>query len=276
MGLIHRVLFAFVSGFSELLMVSADAHQMLYITVTGCDHPGAAFVLAIHLGLLGALWVCCRTRVKELRYERRLALSIRRRRTRYPDPSALMDMRIINTAAVPVLLGLLFKNLLPEGLKTAGWIALFLLLNSVVLYIPRLFSSGNKDSLSYTMFDGLLMGLFAALGIFPGISPLACLFSIGLLRGAEKKYSLELSLLILLPSTLGLIAVDAYGIAISGVALTALGFLGCVLGCVASFTGAYCAIRLLRYFCDRINTTCVAYYCGGLAVVQFLIYILIP
>ena len=276
MELLHWLVVSLISGFSEFMMVSGEAHQILYITTAGIDQPDRVILLAIHLGWLGALWLSCRKRLRELRYERRIAVSTRRRRTRYPDPSALMDMRIINSAAVPVLIGLLLVGFLPSWTTKTGWIVLFLFVNSIVLVMPRLFSSGNKDSLSYTMLDGLLMGLAAILGLFPGISRLACLFSVGLLRGAQKRYSLELSLLISIPVSLGLICTDVFMILRAGLGLDGIGFLSCVLACLASFTGAYLAIRLLRYFCDRINTTCFAYYSCGLAVFQFLLYLIIP
>ena len=276
MELLQKMILALVSGFSEFMMVSGDAHQAIYTVITGSTQPDQLFMLAIHLGWLVAVWLSCRNHLKELRYERRLAASTRRRRSRYPDPSAIMDMRIINTAAVPVLVGLIFGGVLPESIASPGWLSLFLLINGIVLFLPRLFNSGNKDSLSYTMFDGLLMGLLAVLGMLPGISRLACLFSVGLLRGAQRKYALELSLLISVPITLGLIGLDGYMIALAGISLTGPVFLCFVLGCLASFAGAYLAIRLLRYFCDRVNSTCFAYYSMGLAVFQLLLYLMIP
>ena len=276
MELLHKLFFAFLSGFSEFVMVSGDAHQALYMRVTGIDKPDDLVVMAIHLGLLGALWLSCKKRVRELMYAHKLASSTRRRKTRTPDPSAIMDARIINTASIPAVIGLLLKNLLPADIANPGWISLFLLINCIVLYIPRLFGTGNKDSLSYTMFDGFLMGLLAVAGILPGISRLACLFCVGLLRGAERKYSLELSLLIMFPITIGLVAMDVYSVLLSGVALTGYGFLGCILGFLGSFAGSFLAMRLIRHFSDRINTASFACYSGGFAIFQFLVYILIP
>lgn len=276
LDLLHKLFLSLISGFSEFLCISGSAHQFLYTKITGIDHPDSVWVLAIHCGWLGALLVSCGRRLKELRYERRLTTASKRRRSKHPDPSAVMDMRIINTAAVPVLMGVLFSGYIPEWTAKLGWISLFLLFNAVILFLPSLFSSGNKDSLSYTMLDGFLMGLSAVLGMLPGISRLGCMYSVGRLRGADKKYSLELSLLSLIPVTLGMLCTDIYAVVLEGVGMTGFLFFGCIISAIASFAGAYLAIRLLRYLCDRTNAMGFAYYSCGLAVFQFLLYLMIP
>ena len=276
LDLLHQLIFSFISGLSEFLFVSGSAHQFLYMTITGIDQPGSLIALTVHLGWFAALLVNCGAKLKELRYERRLAMVTQRRRTRHPNPGALMDMRIINTAAVPILLSLLFAGYLPEWSNKQGVIALFLFINGVLLFLPSLFRSGNKDSLSYTMLDGLLMGLSAVLGILPGISRLGCMFGVGCLRGADKKYSLELSLLTLVPVTLGLLCLDIYTLVSLGTGLNGIRFIGCVLSFLGSFAGAYLSVSLLHYICDRTNTNGFAYYSCGLAVFQFLLYLIIP
>lgn len=275
LNLLFKLVFSVISGFSEFLFVSGSAHQFLLTMITGSDQPDSALVIAIHLGWLGALLVSLRGRIKELRYERRMATVNKRRRTRHLNPSALMDTRIINTAAVPVLIGLLFGGYLPDWTARVGWISLFLLINAVILFLPSFFASGNKDSLSYTMLDGLLMGLAAVFGMLPGISRIGCMFSVGLLRGADKKYALDLSLLISVPVTLGLLFMDVYAAVSTGAGLNGAQLVGFVLSSMASFAGAYFSIRLLRYIFDRTNSMGFAYYSCGLAVFQFLLYLIV-
>lgn len=275
MNLLFKLVLSVISGFSEFLFISGSAHQFVLTMITGNDQPDSALVLAIHLGWLGALLVSLRGRIKELRHERRSATVSKRRRTRHPNPSALMDMRIINTAAVPVLIGLLFVGYLPDWTAKVGWISLFLLINAVILFLPSLFSSGNKDSLSYTMLDGLLMGLASVFGVLPGISRIGCMFSVGLLRGADKKYALDLSLLISVPVTVGLLFWDVYATVLTGVGLDGLQFIGFMISSLASFGGACLSIRFLRYICDRTNAIGFAYYSCGLAIFQFLLYLIV-
>ena len=274
--LLIKLFLSLISGFSEFLFISGSAHQLLFTTIMGCDEPDNALMLSIHIGWLVALLVCVGKQLKQLRYERRVAAVTQRRRTRHLNPSALMDTRFINTAAIPVLIGLLFGGYIPQWTEKPGWISLFLLINGGILFLPSLFSSGNKDSLSCTMLDALLMGLSAVLGMLPGISRLGCIFSVGLLRGADKKYALDLGLLILVPVTLGLICMDVFAIVMAGAALTGLQFFGCVLATLGSFAGAYLGLRLLCYICDRTHAIGFAYYSWGLAVFQFLLYLMVP
>lgn len=274
--LLNKVLFSLISGFSEFIFVSVPAHQLLYTTVTGTDQTDSVLFLAIHIGCLAALLLCCGKRLKRLRYERRLATSVRRRKTRHPDPAALMDMRIVNTAVVPVLLSLLISQYASRWITSPVWIALLLVVNGMILFLPSLLSSGNKDGRSFTMLDGLLMGLGGILGTLPGISRLGCMFSVGLLRGAEKSYSLDLSLLISIPVTVGLLCFDVYAVAMAGFSPTGYQMLGYILSALASFLGAYLSVLLVRYICNRANAAGFAYYSCGLAVFLFLLYLIIP
>ena len=106
--LLHKMFFAFISGFSELIFASPSAHQLLYGTLTGYDFEDHFLSFGIHLGCLIALLVNCKKRIKHLRNEKRLARPGARRRGRQPDVALLMDVRILNTAIVPLICGFFF------------------------------------------------------------------------------------------------------------------------------------------------------------------------
>ena len=136
--LIHKALFALISGFSEMVFASPAAHQLLYRTFTGYELADPLASFGIHLGCLIALLVNCQKKIKQLRYEKRLGRSGRRSRGRQSDLSSLLDIRILNTAVVPLLLAYLFYR------RTSGWIstplmALLLFVNGAILFLPCLF-----------------------------------------------------------------------------------------------------------------------------------------
>lgn len=273
---LNKLILSLISGFSELIFVSSSAHQLLYRTVSGFDLTEPALFLAIHLGILAALMMNCQKYIKRLRYEKRLQRPTKRRRGRQPDPSAIMNIRILNAAVIPLALGFLAYPKISQWAYSPLLTAVFLLLNGIVLFIPRLLHMGNKNALSFTQFDGFLMGLCGILGMIPGLSRIGCMYTVAVARGADKDYALELSTLLSIPALCALIGFDLYGCSRGDAAVAGLQLLVCILAAALSFGGAYFAFHLIRYVVNRSETTGFAYYSWGLAVFLFLLYLIIP
>lgn len=273
--LLHKAIFALISGFSELIFASTTAHQLLYRTVTGYDLADSALSLGIHLGCLTALLMNCNHRIKHLRDEKRLDRPGKRRRSRQPEVASLMDVRILNTAVVPLLLGFLFYGKAAEWIASPFRMAMVLLVNGVVLFLPRLLPSGNKNGRSFTQLDGLLMGLGGAIGVLPGFSRIGCSYSIGVSRGAGKSYALELSLLLNIPALAAMLCLDIYGCTVADQPMSGLLLLGALVAALTAFAGAYMAARFIRYICSRSSEVGFAYYSWGFAMFLLLIYLFV-
>lgn len=273
---LHKLILSLISGFSELMFVSGSAHQHLYRTVTGYDREEPGLLLAIHLGVLVALLMSCQKQIKRMRYEKRLLSSAKRRRGRQPDPASIMNIRILNTAVIPVLLGFLLYPKVSVWLSATHWIAIFLIINGMVLFLPRLLRTGNKDGLSFTQLDGMLIGFGGALGMVPGFSRMGAMYSIAISRGAQTNYALDLSTLLCIPAICAMIGFDLYACSASDVSVSGWMLLAYLLSAAAAFAGAWFAVRLTRYLSSHTDTTGFAYYSWGLAVFLFLLYLIIP
>ena len=273
--LLHKALYALISGVSELFFVSEKAHQLLYRTVTGREFGDSLLSLGIHLGCLIALWMNCNKRIRHLRSEKRLARPVKRRRTRQPDAVALMDIRILNTAVIPLLLGFFFLRNASSWINSPLRVALMLVINGAVLILPRLLPSGNKNGRSFSRLDCILMGLVGALGAIPGFSRMGCTYSVSTARGAGKSYALELSILLSIPALAAMLCFDIYGCFAASSAMTGMQMLGALVGAVTAFVGARMALNLIRFACNRSNTVAFAYYSWGFAMFLFLIYLFV-
>ena len=269
--LLHKALFALISGFSELIFASPAAHQMLYRTVTGYEFSDSLLLLGIHLGCFIALVIACQKRIKQLRNEKRLERPGKRRRGRQPDIGSLMDIRILNTAVVPLLLGFLLYRNAAQWISDPFPMALVLLVNGAVLFLPRLLSAGNKNGRSFTQLDGLLMGLAGALSIIPGFSRVGCMYSAGTARGAEKGYALDLTILLSIPFVGAMLCFDIYGCFIAAGTLTGMQLLGGIVAAFAAYAGTRLAYTVISLVCSRSSTVGFAYYSCGLAIFMLLI-----
>ena len=143
--LLHKLIYALISGFTEFLGVSAPPHQMVYELMTGFEQTDVMLTLSIRVGALTAVFLSCRARIKRLMHEQRLAGLSRRRRNRQPDPAALLDIRLLKTVTIPLLISVLFYKRAGEWINGVLPLSLTLVLNGVLLFIPRLMSQGNKD-----------------------------------------------------------------------------------------------------------------------------------
>ena len=272
--MLNKALFAWISGFSELFFVSPAAHQLLYRTLTGYDAVDCMISLGIHLGCLIALLFGCQKRIKQLQTEKRLASRAKRRRSRQPDIAALMDIRIIYTASITIILGFLLYPKAQSLNIGLFWMSVALAVNGMVLFLPRLLSTGNKNGRSFTPLDGTLMGIVGFLGMIPGFSRIGCVYSAGTARGAGKSYALDLGFLLSIPAIVALLCFDVYTCLVSG-GFTGIRFLGFLIATLMSFVGAYIAIILMRLICSRTTTVGFAYYSWGLAIFVLLIYLFV-
>ena len=275
LDILNKVLFAWISGFSELFFVSPAAHQLLYRTLTGYDTIDCAISLGIHLGCFIALLVGCQKRIHQLQNERRLASRAKRKRSRQPDVAALMDIRIVNSASVTILLGFLLYPKISSLNVGLFLMSVALAVNGMVLFLPRLLSSGNKNGRSFTQMDGVLMGIVGFLGMIPGFSRIGCMHAAGTARGAGKSYALDLSFLLSIPAIGALLCLDAYRCFFSGGGFTGIQLLGVLIVTLMSFVGAYMAIIIMRLICSRTTTVGFAYYSWGLAIFVLLLYLFV-
>lgn len=271
---LHRLLYALLSGITEFLPVSASAHQDLYRRLFGFDASDPLLTFAIRLGALLAAVVGCSAQLRRLYRQQRLEKKSNRRR-RYVDTNALLDLRFLRTAAIPVLISVLFYKRAGEWIDTLPWLSLTLLLGGIVLFIPRLTSQGNKDGRSASRLDSVAVGLGGALAAIPGFSRIGGIVSLGSVRGMDRGYALETALLLSIPALLGLLLLDLYGVIAAKTVLSAGTLLWAALPAALSFLGGYLSLTLLRHATAKAGFSGCSYYSWGMALLAFALYLTI-
>ena len=204
----------------------------------------------------------------------RLVRIPKNRRKRPLDTEALMDFSLLKTTLIPIVLGFVLYHQFAPKLDTLVWVAALLMINGVILYIPQFLPGSNRDAANLSRVDGLLMGLGSALSILPGISCVGTAVSIASVRGADKHFSLNTALLLTIPVTVGLIAMDI--LAIVEVGLAGIGFtlvLKSLVSAIAAFFGVYFGIRILRMLVENIGFYVFAAYCWGIGLFTFIFYL---
>ena len=227
----------FVSGFADVLPVSSQAHRAIILKIFGATGEPLLLRLAIHLAVLGTMYYCCSNHIRRLYRQIMLNRVPKKRRKRPVEPKVIAEFKVLRVMIIPVVLSWFLYG------KTAAWgmrlnlIALFLLLNGVILYIPRLMPTGNKDGLSMSMLDSLLMGMGESLAVLPGVSPVAGAVSVASVCGAERQFALGVTYLAHIVMTIGLVFLDVIAIANGNVVFSGPVLMCCLVAAAAAAAG---------------------------------------
>jgi undecaprenyl-diphosphatase len=274
-NIVYYILYGFLAGLGELLPVSSTAHGYLIQLMSQFDTFAPALLLSVHFACFMAVCVYNRRRIGHIRRELKIASLPANKRKRQPDMVAVLDAKVILTALIPLLIGVGLSSLAFRKLGTLPAISLLLLIGGVVLYIPQYLPGANKDSRSLSRKDALMLGISGAVGVIPGISRIGTMISVGLMKGCDRGYILDIALLASLPVLLGLMIVDCVAIAMAPAAIGLMMLLYCLLAAAAAFGGAWLAMVIMRFLSVKSNFYGFAYYNWGLALFSFLVYLMI-
>ncbi len=274
LGWLESLLYGLISGFAEFLPVSADAHRALYLKLSG-GSDDSLMRLMVHAGALLALLISCAPHMSKLNRERRIAAMSPKRRRREPDEKRLMDIRLLKSAGWVLILGFC-AMFFTKGVQGSMWIlAITMMVNGIFLYYPRLLPSANKDGQTLRRSDQVMMGLGAGLGFIPGFSRVGLMTSFGQMRGAQRRYALDMALLLSIPALAALMIFDIIGLFSALGTLGMTGILKCMLAGLASFGSAWTGIITVRFLSVRTGFYGFAYFCWGTALFSFILYLTI-
>lgn len=274
--ILYYIVYGLIGGFAEILPVSEAAHGYLLSFMTAYDIRQPLMLLMIHLAGLLALLIHFRHRIGHIRRELRLASMPPRKRKRQPDIIAVLDSRMIFTACIPMVICLLFSRSAYSALGNLPMLALMLVFSGLILYIPQFLRSANRDARHLSRKDSMILGLCAGISAIPGISRMGTVLSAGLMRGCDRKYILDMALLLSIPALVVLILVDLIGMLMAGVAgITGLVLLYCALAGAAAFGSAWIAILIMRFLSVNAGYSAFAYYSWGLGLFSFILYLVV-
>lgn len=273
---LEGILYGLFAGLADILPVSAQAHRMLLMTLFGEKAESPILRLFIHIATFAALYYTCQNHILRINRARKLAKIPKRRRKRPLDFSALMDYGMLKTMIIPLIFGFIFYDKLSSLVGMLSVLSVTLLLNGLILFIPQFLPGSNKDSRSMSPLDSILMGLGAVASLIPGISCIGTVCSIAVVRGADKKFALNITLLLNMVVTAGLIVMDVISI-IAGNAEAFSFVMLCksILAAAAAFGGTYLAVVLMRKIASGAHFGVFALYSWGLALFSFILFLTI-
>ena len=230
--------------------------------------------LLVHIAILLALLTACRNMIRSLQRDQEMAAKAGRIGKRRRSFRGLLDIRLVKTAAVPMLIGLLLLFVTRSLANNLVTISVFLIINGIILFVPDRMTTGNKDARSMTKLDSILMGLSGAMSVFPGISRIGTTSSMAVARGADRHQALNWALLLSIPALAVIIGFDVLSLFSQGAGVGLWqNFFGYILSAAAAFAGGYAGISLVRALTARGNLSGFAYYSWGAGLFLFILYL---
>ena len=269
------ILFGLVSGVTEIIPVSSQAHRILMLKLFGMSAEPELLQFMIDLGITAALYYGCQNHIIRIIRAKRLSRVPKRHRKRPLDVTSLMDLSLIKTMIIPVILSFFLYNKAQTLGNSMLYIAVFMLLNGIIMYIPQFFLSGNRDSRTMSRVHGLLMGLGGAISVVPGFSSVGCAMSVGSFCAVDKEYGLNMVLLMNMFICAGRVVFDVLELMAVGMGGIGFGgFLVYLLSGIIAFIGAAIGIKLIKALINEISFVVFSMYCWGISLFTFIMNLL--
>lgn len=271
-GWLESLLFGIITGFAEVLPVSVQSHSRILMKFMGRGNPSALMSLFIHLGVLAAIYLSCQTHILKMLRAKKMSRIPKRKRKRPLDTRSLMDLKLLSTMLIPVVLMLLIHRNVETISSNMIIMATLLFLNGLILYIPQFLPSGNKDCRTLSRVEGLLMGIGGAMFAVPGLSGTGAALSVASVTGIDRKYSLDMVLLMNMGILAGKSIHDLLDLVSNGPGNLSLMVMFSYIACaVAAFIAAFLAIKVLRSLAEGKGFAFFAYYSWGMALFTFVL-----
>jgi len=274
MNTLEALILGIVQGITEFLPVSSSGHLVLLQKIFGINEPALVFDTAVHGGTLIAVLVVLRQDIWNIL-----------RRIFQP-----LTLYIIIATIPAVIAALLFKDRIEAAFTSGAFLGFAFLATSALLFFseklhrfsqkpggyPARLEAATPGKFQDEMkwIDALVIGLFQAVAIIPGISRSGATISAGLYRRLNRDFAARFSFLLSIPTILGALVLQGKdlvkaGAAEAGAASAAslgIGPIPLAAGVLSACIVAFFSIRLTLKIVRERSLLGFALYTGILGI----------
>lgn len=253
MTALQALLYGILQGIAEFLPISSSGHLVVMQAVFGINQPMLVFDVILHVGSLFAIAIIFWQDILEL----------------LKNPLS-KPARLLVVGTLPAIIaGLFFRNFI-EGLRTGIWLAVAFTVTGVLLILADSIRSASKADITYK--DALIIGVFQAFALPPGISRSGATITGGLACGIKREAAARFSFMLALIAIAGAGLLEAIGLARGGNGLNDISAYLILIGLISSFTVGYASIKLLLKLISKCRLRIFSYYVWGLAALILVDY----
>ncbi len=245
----EAIILGFVQGLTEFLPISSSAHVQIAQQMLGLQSMSkpelTAFIATIQLGTELAVLIYFWRDITRITAAVFRAIVLKSKVDQETRRDAKLGWLIVIGSLPVVVIGLVFKDLIENQLRSLWVIGFMLIAFGLVLGVADKYGKRNRSIDSLTTKHGILFGLGQALAVIPGVSRSGGTISMGLLLGYSRQAAARYSFLLAIPAV---VASGLYEFAKTYKDLPAADLAATAIATFVSFAvGFSVIIGLLRY-----------------------------
>jgi undecaprenyl-diphosphatase len=261
MDVFQAIILGIIQGITEWLPISSSGHLAITQHFFGLELP-IAFDVLLHLGSLIVVIIFFWKEIKNL-----IIGTINLKK------ESLTLLSFIILATLPIaFFGYFFGDVIGDAFQSLLMIGIGLLFTSLMLFLSRYNFSGiikktNKHQ-KLRWYNALIIGIFQAVALFPGISRSGSTISSGLLQGIKREDVARFSFIIFIPAMLGALILEYRNITLIE------NTLALIIGTIVSAIVGYFTLKLLMFIIKKNKFSWFSLYCLilGLIIIGISIF----
>ncbi len=268
----QAIILGLLQGISELFPISSLGHSVILPGLLGWQFDQNAnyfltFLVATHLATAIVLFIFYWQDWK--RIIAGIFRSLREREIKESDPDAKLGWLLVVSTIPAGIMGLLFEEQLKKLFISPRFVAFFLILNGIMLFVAEvlrrrakaeeLIEGGDKRiarELSWR--KSFMIGVMQVIALIPGFSRTGATISGGLLVGLSHEDALRYSFLMATPIIGAAAFLKLPELLVSG-GYQAINV--AIIGSLAAAIGAYFSVKFLTKYFKTNRLTPFAIYC---------------
>ncbi|MCX6725900.1 MAG: undecaprenyl-diphosphate phosphatase [Candidatus Shapirobacteria bacterium] len=251
----QAIFLAIVQGLTEFLPVSSSGHLAIFQKIFHLGSP-VIFDVFLHVGTLGSIIFFFR---KELI---QIIKGIFKKDKNYWHLFWLLAIGTIPA----VMVGLFLNDKIEMIFSSLKLISLSFFITGFFLLMTFFLKEGKKQFKNTNWFDSLIIGVFQAIAILPGVSRSGSTIFGSLLRNFKKEKAFEFSFLLAIPAILGALVLQIPNLANNQFLLFVPSIFGMV---VAGFVG-YFSLKIFKKVLLNSRLWLFSFYCFFVSLILLI------
>jgi undecaprenyl-diphosphatase len=260
MSLLHLALLAIVQGVTEFLPISSSAHLIFVPMLLGIADQGLAIDVAVHVGTLAAVVLYFRTDVASA-VRGTLDILAGHWHSRDARLAALLAIATVPVVVVGFVLQVTHIVDAFRSMALMGWTTLVF---GLILYLADQRSPTERRAEGWNLRDAVVMGLWQAVALVPGVSRSGATITASRLLGFERADGARLAMLMSIPTII------ASGVLVGSEVIADADWetaRGAAIGAALAFLAAYAALSLMMRLLRSVSYTPYVIYRVVLGIV---------
>ncbi|MFA6254707.1 MAG: undecaprenyl-diphosphatase UppP [Patescibacteria group bacterium] len=257
MEILYSILAGIIQGLTEFLPISSSGHLVLFHDFLSFDFPdNLAFDVVLHLGTLVALLLFFRFDV--INYLLAWFQSFSRWELKSNNNQRLAWYLFLATLPAAVI-GYFLGDQIEILFRQPGVVALMLIIFGIILYLADKFFVQLRTITELNLGSSLVIGLFQALALIPGVSRSGITIIAGLSQKLKRQDAARFGFLLSLPVIFGA-GLKEFLSLLSDNLLVGADFFILILGFLVSAVTGYLCIKYFLKFLENHSLKVFAYY----------------